>query len=153
MSNNKHTPTPWEVDQLAVSSVNEPLDGGDIICEAPTGYDHSMIRWDANASRIVQCVNACEGMDDPESTISVLKNSQREYLLTRSLLIDTELSNDRDRNELCNEIESLRADKAELIEALRSIIAQWDTPNWKLTESTGTIINQARQTLAKYETK
>ena len=50
-------------------------------------------------------------------------------------------------------IATLRAEKAELIEALRAIIAQWDTPNWKLTESTGTIINQARQTLAKIETK
>jgi hypothetical protein len=50
-------------------------------------------------------------------------------------------------------ISTLRAEKAELIEALRGIITQWDTPNWRLTESTGTIINQARQTLAKYETK
>jgi hypothetical protein len=50
-------------------------------------------------------------------------------------------------------IATLRAEKAELIEALRGIVTQWDTPNWKLTESTGTIINQARQTLAKYETK
>jgi hypothetical protein len=51
------------------------------------------------------------------------------------------------------QVATLRSEKAELIEALRAIIAQWDTPNWKLTESTGTIINQARQTLAKYETK
>jgi hypothetical protein len=54
---------------------------------------------------------------------------------------------------LIEAIATLRAEKAELTEALRAIITQWDTPNWKLTESTGTIINQARQTLTKYETK
>lgn len=35
----------------------------------------------------------------------------------------------------------------ELEKALRDIIVQWDTPNWKLTESTGEIINRARAAL------
>ena len=40
-------------------------------------------------------------------------------------------------------------DQKELVEALEAIIAQWDTPNWKLTEQTGAIINCARAVLAK----
>jgi hypothetical protein len=77
-----------------------------------------------------------------EEQIQTTNQAHREYLMVRSDYIIA-----------LKELESLRAEKAELIEALRAIIAQWDTPNWKLTESTGTIINQARQTLAKYETK
>ena len=40
------------------------------------------------------------------------------------------------------------ADRIDALEkALRDIIVQWDTPNWKLTESTGEIINRARAAL------
>ena len=37
------------------------------------------------------------------------------------------------------------ADRIDALEAaLRAIITQWDTPNWKLPELTGEIINSAR---------
>jgi hypothetical protein len=44
----------------------------------------------------------------------------------------------------------LADERDELREALNAIIAQWDTPNWKLTEPTGAIIANARAILAKY---
>ena len=47
--------------------------------------------------------------------------------------------------------ESLRAENAELIEALRSIITNWDASYFQTAEFTAPIINQARTTLAKYE--
>ena len=32
----------------------------------------------------------------------------------------------------------------ELLEAAKAVITQWDTPNWKLTEPTGKLINALR---------
>jgi DNA repair exonuclease SbcCD ATPase subunit len=124
MSNDKHTPTPWSDAPLAKVNI--------IISEAD--WKHA-----------VKCVNEYDGL---MAKIELLKDSHREYLLVRSNLKDLT----KDYNAAQSELATLRAEKAELVEALRSIITQWDTPNWKLTESTGTIINQARQTLAKYET-
>ena len=92
-------------------------------------------------------------MGDPEMEIPILKNSQREYLLTRHLLRDTELSYGRDRNELCNEVECLRAEKAELIEALRELNDFCDRAFSKEAAIGRIVRNQARQTLAKIETK
>jgi hypothetical protein len=81
MSQYKHTTTPWEVDKLAVVSVVELNDYGDIICEAPTGYDHSMIRWDANAARIVQCVNE---YDELIETIATIRAEKAELIVLAS---------------------------------------------------------------------
>lgn len=35
-----------------------------------------------------------------------------------------------------------------LREAAQAVVDQWDTPNWKLTEATGHIINRLRRALA-----
>jgi len=43
----------------------------------------------------------------------------------------------------------LIAASPDLYSALEAIIKQWDTPNWKLTESTGVFITQGRKALAK----
>ncbi len=40
---------------------------------------------------------------------------------------------------------------AKAVEALREIIARWDTPAWKEVEPTGAVINRARATLAEIE--
>jgi len=37
----------------------------------------------------------------------------------------------------------------EMYAALKAIIEQWDTPNWKLTEHTGVLIEAGRAALAK----
>lgn len=37
----------------------------------------------------------------------------------------------------------------ELYDALKDIVEQWDTPNWKLTESTSVFIEKARAALRK----
>jgi hypothetical protein len=66
-------------------------------------------------------------------------------------LRDTELSYGRDRNELCNEVECLRAEKAELIEALGQIEQFSDIGDDLLA-----VVRMKRiasQALAKIETK
>jgi len=40
---------------------------------------------------------------------------------------------------------------AKAVEALREIIARWDTPAWKEVEPTGAVINRARAVLAEIE--
>lgn len=48
----KHTPGPWINETYSVVASNTPVDGGDIICEAPLIFDDSMRRWQANARLI-----------------------------------------------------------------------------------------------------
>jgi len=40
-------------------------------------------------------------------------------------------------------------DVEEMIEAANAVVAQWETPNWKLTEPTGTLIYRLRDAIAK----
>jgi len=52
-----------------------PPDGGDVVCVAP--HDHlygSRNRWNAGGGqRIVDCLNAMAGIDDPVHALSVLR--------------------------------------------------------------------------------
>ena len=43
--------------------------------------------------------------------------------------------------------EAARAKDAEVREAAAAVIAQWDTPNWKLKEPTGALIERLRKAL------
>ena len=67
-----HTPEPWE------TSVNEDRQwdiceagGGDMIADlAFRGHE-----GEADAKRIAVCVNACEGMKDPEAEVKALREA------------------------------------------------------------------------------
>ena len=48
----KRTPGPWIMETYSVVASNTPVDGGDIICEAPLIFEDSMRRWQANARLI-----------------------------------------------------------------------------------------------------
>jgi hypothetical protein len=52
-----------------------------------------------------------------------------------------------------SELESIRAEKAELIEALESILEVDESENLDLTQTVDLMTKIATQTLAKYETK
>jgi hypothetical protein len=41
----------------------------------------------------------------------------------------------------------------ELLEAAKAVVAQWDTPNWKLTEPTGSIVNRLRSAILSAEAR
>lgn len=70
--NDKHTPGPWDVER---APQNEGYDRAYVIERNPLPYSpqqgrrlaivhgHSMENAEANARRIVACVNACEGLD------------------------------------------------------------------------------------------
>lgn len=111
MSNDKHTPTPWE-------AIGETIFAGEHILFVSVDSTVNGIRIDgteqeANAARIVQCVNEYDG------------------------LIET--------------IATLRAEKAELIEALKQIEVYKDGDTW--LQDIIAIKKFASQTLAKLKTK
>ena len=76
MSELKHTPEPWRV--IMADDPDAYMlygDTGDCIAEMPSpdrqGVEHS------NPYRIVACVNACAGMEDPEKEITKLRADQQ----------------------------------------------------------------------------
>lgn len=69
--NGEHTPTPWKLGRMGavVSESREGIEmGGAMGKEAIKYYGGNLIGESisqANAQRIVECVNACEGIDEP----------------------------------------------------------------------------------------
>jgi hypothetical protein len=130
MSNDKHTPTPWHSSTFEVYDENEQI-------IADCGYSEDYFTEDgckANAARIVQCVNACEGLDDPERYFRQMTES--------GVLA------------LWNDFESLRAEKAELIEALKRFRNYLVDNNDVLPPFPNrSEIDNIEETLAKIETK
>jgi hypothetical protein len=77
MSEPKHTPEPWAVvdsweDAIPVAKGGE----WDSIFFQSGNYDIPTCTR-ANAERIVSCVNACAGMEDPEKEIAKLRANQQ----------------------------------------------------------------------------
>jgi len=134
MSNDKHTPTPWIQYGFEVFNENKKR-----AADCETTHD---------AARIVQCVNEYDGLI---AKIELLKDSHREYLLVRSNLKDLT----KDYNAAQSELESLQAEKAELIEALKQIEQFSDIGDGVLSGAIAVVRMKsiASQTLAKYETK
>ena len=81
----KHTPEPWKYEKELSAGCDEwliSMDAGDRgrgICIAET-RPGSAAGGEANARRIVTCVNACAGMDDPAAEIAELKRQRDELL-------------------------------------------------------------------------
>jgi hypothetical protein len=69
----KHTPTPWA---QGLESTDAVFDAARVervaTCHRPSRFDAD--DWSvANAARIVQCVNACAGIDDPAATLAEVR--------------------------------------------------------------------------------
>jgi hypothetical protein len=76
--NTKHTPEPWRVGKLTViADTNQGLSINGSYCKQALNYYGGYLIAESitenNASRIVACVNACAGMDDPAKEISTLR--------------------------------------------------------------------------------
>lgn len=71
MSTTKHTPTPWHLHKRTeiICNLEDPMNGP----IAATDYLGESERDAANAARIVQCVNACEGIEDPAALIAAVR--------------------------------------------------------------------------------
>lgn len=74
MTTTKHTAEPWEIypAPLGVYGIRSDV-GGYILHINPreTGWGED----EANAARIVACVNACAGMEDPAAAIASAKRA------------------------------------------------------------------------------
>jgi len=81
----KHTPEPWKIygsDELPLAIIQDDEDGMGIIEFTQNGVNP------ANAKRIVSCVNACQGIEDPETTIKELIEMLGEVLDVCELNMD-----------------------------------------------------------------
>jgi hypothetical protein len=101
----KHTPEPWELKQQysadsngsCIYKITKQGDYWPIIPECSTGE---------NFARIVACVNACAGMDDPELVIRWMKS------------IPVGKDYGPDLISLLKEMEKLKAQRDELLKSL-----------------------------------
>jgi hypothetical protein len=64
-----HTPTPWAIDGEAFVSIVHEGDAIADLSDSPFDCEQDH----ANAARIVACVNACEGIDDPAATLAEVR--------------------------------------------------------------------------------
>lgn len=127
MSN--HTPEPWRVGRAGsvVSDTPVPGMGGSDAVEYYGGHLIGESIIEANARRIVACVNACAGMRNDE--------------LEGGLLIGV----------MQVKIDLLESLRDELLEAAKAVVTRWDTPNWKDAEPTAAVIGRLRAILQKIE--
>ena len=127
MSN--HTPEPWRVGRPfnVVSDTPVPEMGGSDAVEYYGGHLIGESIIEANARRIVACVNACAGMRNDE--------------LEGGLLIGV----------MQVKIDLLESQRDELLEAAKAVVTRWDTPNWKDAEPTAAVIGRLRAILQKIE--
>lgn len=81
----KHTPEPWRIFSSAQPSCIVD-DAGDI-CRARSPLD---------AARIVACVNACAGMDDPSAEIARLRAQRTELAKALRACVDNYYNSEGD---------------------------------------------------------
>ncbi len=77
----KQTPEPWTFDDCEMKIKGSgDFYGLNVIANVSLKMDYSrgMATQSANAQRIVQCVNACAGMEDPAEEIERLRNRIKE---------------------------------------------------------------------------
>jgi|3_EtaG_2_1085321.scaffolds.fasta_scaffold15134_2 hypothetical protein len=79
----KHTAGPWKycppvLDDESGFVGAKAGDGHGVTSLADRPVLESAAQFEANAARIVACVNACEGMDDPEAFVEAAKHITRE---------------------------------------------------------------------------
>ena len=137
MSNDKHTPTPWMVDKDGdIQTVDFYFDTEPILI--------ANVIDPKDAARIVQCVNEYDGLIETIATLRA-ENDKLELVQT-DLVFENQVYR--------GQIEELRSEKAELIEALRRVRTYLVDNNDVLAPFPNrSEIDNIQQTLAKYETK
>lgn len=89
----KHTPEPWVATGRAIKRDNG-FSYGEIIANVLGGktsgpfFVQSYDECEANAIRIVGCVNACAGMEDPAAEIDELKRQRDELFSVISAILE-----------------------------------------------------------------
>lgn len=81
-----HTPEPWKVDDSEFPAIGNVVDcDNEQVCQTSErkGYTAPLSQLEirkANAARIVACVNACAGMEDPAAEIQALRMDLADYI-------------------------------------------------------------------------
>jgi hypothetical protein len=74
MKTAKHTPAPWRVNFAMGPAIFEARDPEGIgMLRVDLDTDVSSVDAHANANRILECVNACEGIDEPAEMIEACR--------------------------------------------------------------------------------
>lgn len=102
----KHTLEPWEVEGQFYDAHRIVDTNGVPICQLWYKDESPMPNQESNAARIVACVNAMAGIDDPETWMKTTKE-----VLEGNLKLQANWS---------NVIEQLRQDSDELLSALKN---------------------------------
>jgi hypothetical protein len=79
MSTTKHTPGPWVIEGQKYEAHRIIDADGNAICQLWYKDETPMDNQDANADRIVSCVNALEDVDDPENFVRTAKVLEKNY--------------------------------------------------------------------------
>ncbi len=90
----KHTPGPWKV--FNVNEIRQEKDGYRTLattCTDAAGAAGVSAKSKANAARIVECVNALEGVENPAALPTLLRKLKHE--IEGLKLIDCEATADR----------------------------------------------------------
>lgn len=126
----EHTKGPWAVSYSKFSEVR--AENGAVIarCVRLT----SLANLEANARRIAACVNACEGVrtEHLENNLPIVELAGR-------------------HSEALREIEALKADQAELLEALKALVNDFGRDGYggEFEDGECRVIDTARAAIAK----
>ena len=150
----KHTPTPWRytgtIDSEHVQKCQLVLQARAInpanIAKIIPCMGMSAEEVEANAARIVACVNACAGLEDPETVIRMMK----------SVKIDPE--NTRPFGTALEEFQQAKKQQAELITLVKQMttyltkaIEEKAFANTVHPSGAERILNKAIETIEQYE--
>ncbi len=121
----QHTPAPWKVDDFLCRTDEYGLIITDVSSSEFTSEEDI-----ANAKRIVECVNACEGQDiETVKLATAHRNDCLQLEKTNELLIDR---NDRLRDALAGMVEAFDGMKVTQLTSVQ--IDAWNDANEALTE-------------------
>ena len=79
----KHTPAPWHYSEENSRPSGAQLiyaEDGWLVADACGAFKRHDDERQANAHRIIACVNACAGMEDPAGTISLVRRALQFFL-------------------------------------------------------------------------
>lgn len=118
----KHTPTPWVVSgEITNTTSNIDIDSGDKTIARIAAYEFyncSIEETNANAQRIVACVNACEGMKNPVEHIEQLRGLYEDLHAVQDASRKT-----NERNVMLErQRDQLQAERDELLEVLKDLM-------------------------------
>jgi hypothetical protein len=70
----QHTPEPWEIRGIESTLISNDKDA--FICSFYNKRGEHLVNSNANAARIVDCVNVLAGIDDPKKWVEEMKQRQ-----------------------------------------------------------------------------